>query len=69
MFIIIKKGEIAGTKLVCEQLLLGFDDNKILKVQIGFASVYSSVKDHRLKLLWRIKNFICQRTYKELKAI
>jgi hypothetical protein len=27
------------------------------------------VKDHRLKLLWRIKNFICQRTYKELKAI
>jgi hypothetical protein len=64
MFVIIKKREIVGTKLVCEQLLLGFDDNKILKVQIGFASVCSSVQDHRLILLWRIKNFICQKYIK-----
>ena len=37
MFVIIKKGEIVGTKGVSQIYHLSFDDNKVLKLSIGFA--------------------------------
>jgi len=32
VFVIIKKGEIVGTKGVSQNHLLSFDDNKVLKI-------------------------------------
>jgi len=37
VFVIIKKGEILGTKGVSQNHLLSFDDNKVLKLSIGYA--------------------------------
>ena len=37
MFDIIKKGDIFGTKDVSQNHLLSFDDNKVLKLSIGYA--------------------------------
>ena len=37
MFVIIKKGEIVGAKGVSQFYDLRFDDNKVLKLSIGFA--------------------------------
>ena len=37
MFVIIKKGEIVGTKGVSQNQRLSFDDNKVLKLSIGYA--------------------------------
>jgi len=37
VFVIIKKGEIFGTKDVSQNHLLSFDDNKVLKLSIGYA--------------------------------
>jgi len=37
MFVIIKKGEIVGTKGVSHNHRLSFDDNKVLKLSIGYA--------------------------------
>ena len=37
MFVIIKKGEVVGTKGVSQNHLLSFDDNKVLKLSIGYA--------------------------------
>jgi len=37
VFVIIKKGEVVGTKGVSQNHLLSFDDNKVLKLSIGYA--------------------------------
>jgi len=37
VFVIIKKGEIVGTKGVSQFYHLSFDDNKVLKLSIGYA--------------------------------
>jgi len=37
VFVIIKKGEIVGTNGVLQNHLLSFDDNKVLKLSIGYA--------------------------------
>jgi len=37
VFVIIKKGEIVGTKGVSQLYHLSFDDNKVLKLSIGYA--------------------------------
>jgi len=49
MFVIIKKGEIVGTKWF-NNTTLSFDDNKVLKMSIGYANICSSVQDHRQKI-------------------
>jgi len=37
MFVIIKKGDIVGTKGILQLYHLSFDDNKVLKLSIGYA--------------------------------
>jgi len=37
VFVIIKKGEIVGTKGVLQLYHLSFDDKKVLKLSIGYA--------------------------------
>jgi len=47
MFVIIKKGEIVGTKGVSQNHLLSFDHNKVLKnYQLDMLNICSSVQDH-----------------------
>jgi len=47
MFVIIKKGEIVGTKGVSQNHLLSFDDNKVLKnYQLDMLNICSSVQDY-----------------------
>ena len=47
MFVIIKKGEIVGTKGVSKLYHLSFDDNKVLKIiNWILLKVYLSVQDH-----------------------
>ena len=46
MFVIIKKGEIVGTKGVSQNHLLSFDDNKVLKnYQLDMINICSSIQD------------------------
>jgi len=46
VFVIIKKGEIVGTKGVSQNHLLSFDDNKVLKnYQLDMINICSSIQD------------------------
>ena len=52
MFVIIKKGEIVGTKGVSQNHLLSFDDNKVLKLSIGYAKTFVQVYRILIKVLF-----------------
>ena len=72
MFVIIKKGEIVGTKGVSQNHLLCFDDNKVLKnCQLDMPNIFSSVQDHNQSLIHRGSSWTSQRAKEfilELKA-
>jgi len=51
VFVITKKGEIVGTKSVSQNHRLSFDDNKVLKSQLGMLNICSSVQDHNQSLI------------------
>ena len=47
--------EVCWNKM-CLTLPLSFDDNKILKVSIGYANICSSMQDHRQKFSVSLKH-------------
>jgi hypothetical protein len=46
MFVIIKKGEIVGTKFICTITSKVLMKTKVLKEQIGYSNICSSAQDH-----------------------
>ena len=61
MFVLIKKGEIVGTKGVSQNHRLSFDDNKVLKSQLDMLNICSSVQDHNQSLIHRGSVWTSQR--------
>ena len=62
MFVIIKKGEIVGTKGVSQNHLLSFDDNKVLKnYQLDMLNICSSVQDPNQSTIHKDSDWTSQR--------